>query len=266
MGLVPTMGYLHEGHLSLVRIARARADRVVVSVFVNPTQFGPNEDLGRYPRDEDGDLTKLRAEGVALAYCPPAEAVYPPGFQTYVTVDRLPQHLCGLSRPVHFRGVATIVTKLFATCLPHVAVFGEKDFQQLLVIRRMTADLNLPVEIVGGPTVREPDGVALSSRNAYLTADERRRAGVLNETLGWAAAEVAAGARDAAALAAEMRRRVEAQGGRVDYVSIVDEDTLDDVAAGGGAIERPVRAAVAVFFGKTRLIDNRQLLPPRSAP
>lgn len=260
VALVPTMGYLHEGHLSLVRLARERADRVVVSIFVNPTQFGPNEDLARYPRDEDGDLAKLAAEGVALSFCPSVAEMYPPGAQTFVTVDRLPQHLCGLSRPTHFRGVTTVVAKLFGICLPHVAVFGEKDYQQLLVIRRMTADLNLPVEIVGGPIVREPDGLAMSSRNAYLTADERRRAPVLNATLEWAAGAVREGARDVAALRAEMTRRIEAAGGRVDYVSVVDEETLDDPAE-GTPIRGPVRAALAVFFGRTRLIDNRRLAP-----
>jgi pantoate--beta-alanine ligase len=260
VGLVPTMGYLHEGHLSLVRLARARADRVVVSIFVNPTQFGPDEDLARYPRDEAGDLAKLGAEGVSLTFCPPAVEMYPPGAQTFVTVERLPQHLCGLSRPTHFRGVATVVTQLFAICLPHVAVFGEKDYQQLLVIRRMTADLHLPVEIVGGPVVREPDGLAMSSRNAYLSADERRRAPALNEALGWAAAQVRKETVAVGALQAELARRIGAAGGEIDYVRIVDDATLEAVPP-EATIDRPVRAAVAVFFGRTRLIDNRRLAP-----
>jgi len=260
VGLVPTMGYLHEGHLSLVRLAQARADRVVVSIFVNPTQFGPTEDLARYPRDEAGDLAKLRGAGVSLAFCPSVGEMYPPGAQTFVTLERLPQHLCGLSRPTHFRGVATVVTQLLAICLPHVAVFGEKDYQQLLVIRRMAADLHLPVEIVGAPIVREPDGLAMSSRNAYLTADERRRAPALNAALSWAAEEVRRGPAVVGALQDELTRRIVAAGGEPDYVRIVDEQSLDDLGP-DTAVDRPVRAAVAVSFGRTRLIDNRRLAP-----
>ena len=257
IGLVPTMGYLHEGHLSLVRIARERADRVVATIFVNPTQFGPNEDLDRYPRDEEGDLAKLRAQGTALVFCPPVEEVYPPGAQTFVELAELPRHLCGRNRPTHFRGVTTIVTKLFAICSPHLAVFGEKDYQQLLVLRRMTRDLCLPVEIVGGPIVREPDGLAMSSRNAYLGSELRPKATVLHESLLWAAAAVRAGETDAEALRAEVSRRAEAAGGRIDYVSVVDEETLEDVSV----IDGPVRAAVAVHFGRSRLLDNERLAP-----
>src|SRR5688572_27235397 len=172
IAVVPTMGALHEGHLSLLRTARGLADVVILTIFVNPTQFGPNEDLARYPRDEAGDLAKARPCGIDLAFCPDAAAMYPPGAQTYVEGRELQKPLCGASRPGHFAGVATIVTKLFGVTRPHVAVFGEKDYQQLAIIRRMTRDLDLGVEIVGVPIVREPDGLALSSRNAYLTPDE----------------------------------------------------------------------------------------------
>lgn len=257
IGLVPTMGFLHEGHLSLVDIARARAERVVATIFVNPTQFGPNEDLERYPHDEAGDLAKLKARGVDLVYCPPREDVYPAHYQSYVTLDKLPSHLCGRSRPVHFRGVATVVAKLFNICQPTVAVFGQKDYQQLLVIQRMAADLNFPVDIIGGPTFREPDGVAMSSRNAYLTSEDRAAAPALYESLCWARDEVATGERDARRLRAEIVRRAEAAGGRVDYVAIVDAASLEDVAT----IQGPSQAALAVHFGAARLIDNVRLDP-----
>ncbi len=257
VGLVPTMGYLHEGHLALVRLARERADRVVVSIFVNPTQFGPDEDLAHYPRDEAGDLAKLERTGVDLVFFPSRDELYPPGHETTVSLARLPNHLCGLSRPVHFGGVATVVTKLLAICLPQVAVFGEKDYQQLLVIRKLTRDLFFPTEIVSAPTVREPDGLAMSSRNAYLSADERRRARVLFETLCWARAEVARGERDSRRLGALMRQRIESRGGVVDYVAIVDHETLDELERiDPGALERGAHAALAVRFGATRLIDN----------
>jgi pantoate--beta-alanine ligase len=260
VGLVPTMGYLHDGHLSLVAQARELADRVVVSIFVNPTQFGPNEDLAAYPRDEAGDLAKLRREGAALVFCPPPAEIYPAGAETTVALARLPAHLCGLSRPVHFGGVATVVTKLLVICLPHVAVFGEKDYQQLLVIRRLTRDLLFPTEIVAGATVREADGLAMSSRNAYLSPDDRARASVLYEALCEARAAVQGGARDMRELTALMRQRIAARGGEVDYVAIVDEETLDDISeVSGFARDRGIRAALAVRFGRTRLIDNLRL-------
>ena len=257
VGLVPTMGYLHEGHLSLVRIARERADRVVATIFVNPTQFGPAEDLARYPRDEEGDLAKLRAVGASLVFLPSQDEMYPSGYQTRVELTALPRHLCGRSRPTHFQGVTTVVTKLFGICQPHVAVFGQKDYQQLLVLRRMTADLNLPIDIIGGPIVREPDGLAMSSRNAYLTAEARSHATVLHDSLRWAAACVREGERDARSVRAAIEARIVAAGGRVDYVAIVDEETLEDVDELSG----PARGAIAVFFGQTRLIDNMALAP-----
>src|SRR5512144_2816115 len=176
IAVVPTMGALHEGHLTLLRAARARADVVILTIFVNPTQFGPNEDLSRYPRDEAGDLAKARACGIDLAFCPEAPAMYPPGSQTFVEVRELQRPLCGASRPGHCAGVATVVTKLFHVTLPHVPVFGEKDYQQLAIIRRMVRDLDFGIEIASVPIVREPDGLAMSSRNAYLSPEQRKAA------------------------------------------------------------------------------------------
>ena len=253
VGLVPTMGYLHEGHLSLVRTALERCDRVVASIFVNPTQFGPGEDLDRYPRDEVGDERKLRSAGTAALFIPSPAEMYPSGFQTFVSLEALPAHLCGLSRPVHFRGVATVCTKLFNIVQPDIAVFGEKDYQQLLVIRRLVRDLDLPVEVVGAPIVREPDGLAMSSRNAYLSPEQRRRAVVLVQSLDMAERRVAGGEADADALCADISRAIEANGGEVDYVQIVDPDTLDTVTR----IEGPAQLTIAARFGATRLIDNR---------
>jgi pantoate--beta-alanine ligase len=255
IGLVPTMGYLHDGHLSLARIARARADRVVVSIFVNPTQFGPGEDLDRYPRDEAGDLEALAREGVDAAFLPSVREMYPEGAETFVQLERLPEHLCGMSRPVHFRGVATVCTKLFAASAADVAVFGEKDYQQLLVIRRMARDLLLPVEIVGGPIVREADGLAMSSRNAYLSPEDRRRALAVPRALDAAEALLRAGETDAAVLRAAMAGEIAKVGAALDYAAIVDPDSLDDVLR----VEGPARAAIAALFGPTRLIDNRLL-------
>jgi pantoate--beta-alanine ligase len=261
VGFVPTMGYLHEGHLSLIRQARQHADSVVVSIFVNPTQFGPQEDLGRYPRDAEGDAAKCREAGVDLIFSPSVEAMYPAGAQTFVEVQGLSQGLCGERRPGHFRGVCTIVEKLFNVIGPCVAVFGEKDYQQLQVLRRLVADLLQPVEIVAGPLVREADGLAMSSRNAYLDADQRRAAVALHQTL-CAARDRVAGAE--APLAKELlalaRGRLEAvEGARIDYVELRRRESLEPLAA-----EAPVRAGeavllLAVFFGATRLIDNLSL-------
>src|SRR5512140_2355746 len=200
IAVVPTMGALHEGHLSLLRAARARADIVILTIFVNPTQFGPKEDLSKYPRDEAGDLAKARSCGIDLAFCPDASAMYPAGAQTFVEVRELAQPLCGASRPGHFAGVATIVTKLFHITQPHLAIFGEKDYQQLAIIRRMVRDLDFGIEIVSVPIVREADGLALSSRNAYLSAEQRRVALALSRGLAAAEARVRAGERDARAL------------------------------------------------------------------
>src|SRR5687767_10320948 len=198
IAVVPTMGALHDGHLALLRYARARADVVVLTIFVNPTQFGPKEDLSRYPRDEAGDLAKAKTCGIDLAFCPDAAAMYPAGAQTFVEVRELQKPLCGASRPGHFAGVATVVSKLFHITLPHVAVFGEKDYQQLAIIRRMVRDLDFGIEIASVPIVREPDGVAMSSRNAYLSPEQRTAARALSAGLAAAEALYKAGERDAA--------------------------------------------------------------------
>jgi pantoate--beta-alanine ligase len=258
IAVVPTMGYLHDGHLSLLRTARARADVVILTIFVNPTQFGPNEDLSRYPRDEEGDLAKARPTGLDLAFCPDAAAMYPAGAQTFVEVRELAGPLCGEKRPGHFTGVATIVTKLFHLTKPHLAFFGEKDYQQLAVIRRMTRDLDFGIEIVGMPIVREPDGLAMSSRNVYLSPDERRQALALIRGLDAARAAVEAGERSAAAIVAACRAPIEAAAdARIDYVELRDADELTPV----GELTRPAVLALAVFVGKTRLLDNRVLRP-----
>jgi pantoate--beta-alanine ligase len=254
--VVPTMGFLHEGHLSLLRAGRAMSDILIVTIFVNPTQFGPNEDLQRYPRDEAGDLAKARACGADLAFCPPPEAMYPRGHQTVIEVRELAAPLCGASRPGHFAGVATVVAKLFNVTRPHVAVFGRKDYQQLALIRRMAADLDFGVEIIGMPIVREADGLAMSSRNAYLSADERRDAVALRRGLDAAEAAFAAGERDAAALVAAARAPLEAAARvRIEYVELRDADSLARV----DRVERPVVLAMAAFVGQTRLIDNTVL-------
>lgn len=258
VGFVPTMGALHAGHLSLVARAReAGADRVVASIFVNPTQFGPTEDLAAYPRDAAGDASKLEGAGVNLLFTPAVETIYPPGSETFVTLERLPHHLCGASRPTHFRGVATVVTLLFNIVEPDVAVFGEKDFQQLQLLRKLVRDLHFPIRVVGAPIVREPDGLAMSSRNAYLGPDERRRARCLSEALALAEARLAAGVGSTAALTAAMASHCAAAGGDVDYAAIVDEETLEPLTA----VDRPARAALAVRIGPARLIDNRALRP-----
>jgi pantoate--beta-alanine ligase len=258
IAVVPTMGALHEGHLALVRHARARADVVILTIFVNPTQFGPKEDLSRYPRDEAGDLAKARPAGIDLAFCPSAEAMYPPGAQTFVEVRELQQPLCGASRPGHFAGVATVVTKLFHITLPHLAVFGEKDYQQLAIIRRMTRDLDLGIEIQGVPIVREPDGLALSSRNAYLSPDQRVAALSLSRGLAAAQAAVTAGERDVAKIVAAARAPIEAEShARVDYLELRDADELSTI----DRLEKRAVLAMAVFVGTTRLIDNRVLQP-----
>ncbi|HTL33808.1 MAG TPA: pantoate--beta-alanine ligase [Kofleriaceae bacterium] len=258
IAVVPTMGALHEGHLTLLRAARERADIVILTIFVNPTQFGPNEDLAKYPRDEAGDIAKARTCGIDLAFCPEASAMYPAGAQTFIEVRELQKPLCGASRPGHFAGVATIVTKLFHITKPHLAVLGEKDYQQLAIIRRMVRDLDFGIEIVGVPIVRESDGLALSSRNAYLSAEQRQAA--LSLSWGLAAAEGAfkSGERDAAKLVAAARAKLEAAPGvRIDYLELRDADELSEVAR----VEKPAVMAVAAFVGTTRLIDNRVLAP-----
>ena len=254
VGLVPTMGYLHEGHLALVRRARAENDRVVVTIFVNPTQFGPSEDFTSYPRDIERDLALLAAEGVDLVFRPTVEEVYPPGFQTFVEVERISRPLEGASRPGHFRGVATVVLKLFNTIQPHRAYFGRKDGQQLLVIRQMVRDLDVPIEIVPVPTVRDADGMALSSRNAYLSPAEREAARSISRGLAKASERFAAGERDADVLRGLVREAIEAEPlMKIDYVSLADptHDLAELAVAEPGAL-----LSVAARAGKTRLIDN----------
>jgi pantoate--beta-alanine ligase len=253
LGLVPTMGYLHEGHLSLVRRARQECASVAASVFVNPSQFGPQEDLAAYPRDLPRDLSMLEAAGVDLVWTPSPEAVYPPGYQTWVTVERVSAGLEGERRPGHFRGVATIVTKLFHAFLPQRAYFGQKDAQQAVVIRRLAADLDFPIEVVVCPTVRESDGLALSSRNSYLDPDERRAATVVYRALRAADLSYASGERDAERLRQTMRQVLAQEPlAKVQYVSAADPDSLEEIH---GAAERAL-LSMAVFIGKTRLIDN----------
>lgn len=258
VGLVPTMGALHEGHLELVRHVRAISDLVVASIFVNPTQFGPREDLASYPRDLERDLRLLAGVPTDLVLAPPVEAVYPPGHATTVHVAGLTDGLCGASRPGHFDGVATVVAKLFSMVGPCSAVFGRKDFQQLQVVRRMTADLDLPVTVIGRPTVREPDGLAMSSRNRYLAPDERRRATALVDGLRAAAAAFGAGERSPATLAGLVRARLEGRVDDTDYVFVGDPETLRPFA-GPVPAGRTVLAAVAARVGRTRLIDNAEL-------
>lgn len=253
VGLVPTMGFFHQGHLELMRVARNHADTVVVSLFVNPTQFGQGEDLNAYPRDLDGDLAKAREVGVDCVFVPSAEDMYPEGYQTEVRVGRLTQHLCGLSRPGHFDGVTTVVAKLFHIVKPHLAVFGQKDYQQLAVISRMILDLNMDIEILGVPTVREPDGLALSSRNSYLSLEERNSALCLSRSLATARDMVHRGERQATKIREAVEEEIQSVPlTRIDYVSVCDPVTLDDLET----IKNEALLALAVRVGKTRLIDN----------
>jgi len=256
LGFVPTMGALHEGHLSLVRAAKQRCDRVAVSIFVNPTQFGPNEDFSKYPRTFDRDRELLESEGVDLLFAPSTEEMYPPGAITYVTVEELSEKLDGKSRPGHFRGVTTVVSKLFNIIQPELAFFGQKDAAQVAVIRRMVRDLNLPVEIAACPIVREPDGLAMSSRNRYLDANQRKTALVLSRSLARVQELFAQGERDVQNLITAGKLLF---GGeldvRLDYFEIVDPETLDAIST----LRSPALVAVAAFVGSTRLIDNRLL-------
>jgi pantoate--beta-alanine ligase len=254
IGFVPTMGALHEGHLSLVRLAGAHADRVVASVFVNPTQFGPNEDFDAYPRDEARDAALLAGAGCALLYAPTVAEMYPPGASTTITVGDVSEPLDGLARPGHFAGVATVVAKLLNQCAPDLAVFGEKDFQQLQVIRRLVRDLDIPVRILGGPTARAEDGLALSSRNAYLSAEERPIAGRLNKVLAAALARLRAGEAVEAVEREAIAELTTAGFGKVDYVEARDPETL--ARLGPGPATGPIRVLAAAHLGRTRLIDN----------
>ncbi|MFH1921290.1 MAG: pantoate--beta-alanine ligase [Planctomycetota bacterium] len=260
IGLVPTMGALHDGHLSLVRASGDECDYTVVSIYVNPSQFGPSEDLNQYPRTLEADLDALADLNVPLVFVPTDEEVYPSRFATWVDVGSVAEPLEGASRPGHFRGVATIVLKLLGMVGPDAAYFGQKDYQQALVIRRMVEDLNVPTAIRVCPIVREPDGLAMSSRNAYLSADDRQRALVLWKSLSLAGDLVDRGERSAAVIAEKMRELIlSAKDAEIDYVALVDPDTLEPV----GAIHGRTLAALAVRIGRTRLIDNRLLDPPR---
>jgi len=253
VGLVPTMGALHEGHVSLIRAARSRCSAVAVTIFVNPTQFAPDEDFAAYPRPVEADLAACERAGVDLVFTPSVPAMYPPDAATTVHVARLTDGLCGPHRPGHFDGVATVVAKLFHVLPADYAFFGEKDYQQLVVIRRLVRDLNVPIEIVGCPTVREPDGLAMSSRNAYLSDVERRQATSLSRALFEARGRIQNGERDAAAIVREIRLTIQAAGPfRIEYIDIVDPDTLEPLSA----VDRPVRICLAARLGSCRLIDN----------
>jgi len=253
IAFVPTMGCLHEGHLSLMREGRKRADTLVVSIFVNPSQFGPQEDLDAYPRDFERDKRRLQEAAVDALFYPTDKAMYPDGYQTYLTVEKVTQNLCGRSRPTHFRGVATVVAKLFHIVKPHVALFGKKDFQQIVVIRRMVEDLNFDIEIVGCAIVREPDGLAMSSRNKYLNAEERKEALAIKKALDRARDLYRNGERSARVIVDEAHRILELHPlVRPDYVSLCDARTLTDVET----IEGETVLAIAGFVGDTRLIDN----------
>ena len=261
VGFVPTMGYLHEGHLSLVREARARSTSVVASIFVNPSQFAPSEDLAAYPRDLDRDFAFLEAEDVDLVFAPTAEEMYPETFDTWVEVNDLTKHLEGAARPTHFRGVTTVVAKLFNIVQPQIAVFGQKDAQQALVIRRLIVDLGFDVDLVIAPTVREPDGLAMSSRNAYLSTEEREAATVLYRALQHAETLYENGERNAQQFrnAVETQLRAEPLA-RHDYVSVADAEDLTEL----DAVDRKALVSLAVKIGRTRLIDN-SVLPPGEA-
>ncbi|MBN1938278.1 MAG: pantoate--beta-alanine ligase [Candidatus Aminicenantes bacterium] len=253
VGLVPTMGYLHEGHLSLVRLARREADVAVVSLFVNPIQFGPKEDLKSYPRDFERDAARLRIEQVDYLFAPADKEMYPGEHRTFVEVRGLQDRLCGRTRPGHFQGVCTVVMKLFQAIEPDCAVFGRKDAQQALILQRMVADLNIPVRMIVAPIIREPDGLAMSSRNTYLDPAERKAALVLSRSLAEARAAVDAGNRDAAEIVAAMRAAIESEPlARVDYIEAVDPADLAPVAE----LREGTIVALAVFIGRTRLIDN----------
>jgi pantoate--beta-alanine ligase len=252
LALVPTMGALHAGHLALVEEARRRADRVIATIFVNPLQFGANEDLDRYPRQEEKDAEMLEQAGCDLLWLPQAQDIYPPGFATTVSVKGLSDRWEGEVRPGHFDGVATVVAKLLCAISPDIAIFGEKDFQQLAVIRRMTQDLQLGVEILGHPTIRDADGLALSSRNAYLSADERQNALALPQALNEAAAQIQSGMPVADSLAQAKERLTAAGFARIDYVALVNALTLEPLDRAGG----PMRLIAAAVIGRTRLIDN----------
>ena len=263
IAFVPTMGFLHEGHLSLMRVGRKSADVLIASIFVNPAQFAPNEDFDTYPRDLQRDLDLCSKENVDLVFMPTSDELYPNGYETYVKLDHLPNHLCGLSRPVFFTGVATVVMKLFNIVKPHFAVFGEKDFQQLQIIKRMVSDLDVDIEIISAPIVRESDGLAMSSRNAYLTPSQRPAALTLYASLKLAKEMVEKGIRESTRIIEKARNLIEGQPEtEIDYLTICDPKTLSDV----DCIDQSALMALAVMVGKTRLIDNMILRPNEEAP
>ena len=250
---VPTMGFLHQGHVELLSVGREKGDRLVMTIFVNPTQFGPHEDYERYPQDTEGDLDKARSAGVDAVFMPTVEEMYPDGFQSTVTVENITQYLCGKSRPGHFAGVTVVVAKLFNITKPHLAIFGEKDYQQLIVIKQMVRDLNMDIEIIGVPTVREKDGLAMSSRNNYLSPEERLSALSLKKGLDFAKKMVAEGERDSAKIKNAVRELILSHPFiEIDYITICDPEKLTDMEN----IDRPSLLALAVRVGKTRLIDN----------
>jgi pantoate--beta-alanine ligase len=253
LALVPTMGFFHEGHLELMRVAKRHADVVIISIFVNPTQFGPSEDFSAYPRDMEGDLTKAKRVGVDIAFTPTVGEMYPEGSQTSVAVAGLTEHLCGLSRPGHFHGVTTVVAKLFNITKPHIAVFGQKDYQQLTVITKMVKDLNMDIRIVGVPTYREPDGLAMSSRNTYLSAVERKSALSLKRSLDLGSEMYEKGERDASKIKSAVEKLILSHPDTtIDYVALCDPVTLDGLEI----LRGEALLALAVRVGKTRLIDN----------
>lgn len=262
VGLVPTMGAIHEGHLSLVDLAQEKVGRTVVSIFVNPTQFGPGEDFNTYPRQEADDAHQLATRGVDLIYAPDVTEMYPDGFSTTVHVTDVAEGLCGGSRPGHFDGVATIVTKLVLQCAPDIAVFGEKDYQQLQVIRRVVADLNIPTQVIGGATLREKDGMAMSSRNAYLSDNERGIASSLNETLAQACRDLTAGKLPADVLRSGRGALEQSGFDQIEYLEIRKAANLAPLADEALPISDSVRVLVAVRIGGTRLIDNMGAEPP----
>lgn len=256
IGFVPTMGYLHEGHLSLIRIARSQADVVVVSIFVNPTQFGPNEDLDKYPRDFERDERLAKESGADIIFYPSGKEMYPEHYLTYVNVEKITGILCGTSRPTHFRGVTTVCAKLFLAVKPHFAVFGQKDAQQAVIIRRMVKDLNFDMDIIVGPIIREKDGLAMSSRNAYLSKEERQDALALNESLKLAEDIIAKGEKKTEIIIQSMREHVNSKEHTlIDYISIVHPETLSPLYE----IKDRALIALAVFVGETRLIDNTKV-------
>ncbi|HOG76004.1 MAG TPA: pantoate--beta-alanine ligase [Candidatus Marinimicrobia bacterium] len=253
IALVPTMGYLHEGHLSLVDVAKANADVVVMSIFVNPTQFAPNEDLVRYPRDIERDERLARERGVDYIFHPEVAEMYPDPYFTYVVTEQLAKVLCGISRPTHFRGVTTVVAKLFNIIQPDVAVFGQKDAQQAVIVKQMVRDLNFPIQIIVAPIVRESDGLAMSSRNVYLTPEERQQAPIIFKALQAARENVKNGLTDANQVRDQITKMIQTSPlARIDYVEIIDDQTLTPVET----VKPGTFAAVAVYYGKTRLIDN----------